>query len=209
MVSKFAIVGTLIIWVIVVSAFADDARIWFEATFIALLVLVIFLDQGWGMLRDQSTALVKPFSFSRVQLAWWSCIIIAALIGIMKALNKFPAIDGTTLVLLGISGGTTTGAAVIDASDRSNSALRSPRHQNQNSENLLLDILSDADGVSIHRFQAVIFNIAFGAWFINQVIKNLAGLPPEPHMPVIDINCLALLGISSGTYAAVKTIENK
>jgi len=209
MIAKVSSVLVLIVWGVVLYIFSENACSWFEATFVALVVLVIIIDHEWGLVRDQSTALQRPYSFSRVQLAWWSCIIISALIGVVKASKKFPVLDGTTLLLLGISGATMTAAHAIDSSDRSNPAARAGRHQNQNSENFFLDILSDANGVSIHRFQALVFNAAYGIWFLSETVQMLSGTTGPSQMPVIDKSSLALLGISSGTYAAVKTLENK
>jgi hypothetical protein len=209
MIAKVSSFLVLTIWAVALYSFSDNPTIWFEATFTALVVLVIIIDHEWGLLRDTSTALQRPYSFSRAQLAWWSCIIISALIGVVKASKKFPVLDGTTLLLLGISGGTMTGAQAIDSSDRSNPGARAGRHQNQNSEDFFLDILSDASGVSIHRFQALIFNAAYGIWFLSETLQMLSGTTGPGQMPVIDKSSLALLGISSGTYAAVKTLENK
>jgi hypothetical protein len=115
---------------------------------------------------------------------------------------------------------------VIDIADRNNADTSSLLSQDFNGENFLLDILSDKGGVSIHRLQSVIINIIFGAWFISEVLHWLPpgsnpcvkGDPSFPDcslhplnyiIPVISTNNLILLGISSGTYAALKTTENK
>jgi uncharacterized protein YneF (UPF0154 family) len=60
--------------------------------------------------------------------------------------------------------------------------------------------------------QTVIFNLVIGLWFIHQMLNNLATVPPldlNSILPVIEPNNLILLGLSSGTYAAMKTTENK
>jgi ABC-type thiamin/hydroxymethylpyrimidine transport system permease subunit len=74
----------------------------------------------------------------------------------------------------------------------------------------------------MHRFQTVAFNLAFGVWFISAVLTRLptcpvlAGISSESAqacyntiMPQITPNNLILLGLSAGTYAALKTTENK
>lgn len=200
----------------------------FWALFLALSGVQIFFDQKYGMLRDSSLAAKKPFSFARVQLAWWTTIVLASFISVMLCKHAIPTFDSSTLVLLGISVATTGAARVIDQSDQSNPAI--VRGQNQPGENLFLDILSDGTGVNIHRFQTVVFNLVFGVWFIAAVLRNLPQCPAIHCTDLMTcINCsadaskaaynfiipricdnnLILLGLSAGTYAALKTTENK
>ncbi|MEO6523472.1 MAG: hypothetical protein ABIN91_17445 [Mucilaginibacter sp.] len=82
--------------------------------------------------------------------------------------------------------------------------------------NFLLDILSDKNGISIHRLQAFIFNLVFGLWFIYtsvQQIKLINTLTLQKVidgvMPVVTNNNLILLGMSAGLYTALKSTENK
>ena len=181
----------------------------FWLIFIALLAIVIYFDVRYSMLRDISSANRKPYSFARVQLTWWSVIILASFITILAVKGIAPTFDTSTLILLGISSATTAAARIIDRSDQSNPNIT--RTQNQNSENFFLDILSDEKGVSIHRFQTVVFNIVFGIWFICTVLYYLSHFPAsvDKIIPVITENNLILLGLSSGTYAALKANENK
>jgi hypothetical protein len=169
---------------------------------------IIYCDRKFGMLRDSSMALPKPFSYSRVQLAWWTVIILSSIISILFLHKGLPALWNSTLYLLGIASGTTTAARVIDASDK----LRadSSRHQDSSAGvNFLMDILSDENGISIHRFQSVLFNLLFGVWFIYNVIYSLGSKNMDGIMPEIEPNYLVLLTLSSVTYTAVKTTENK
>jgi hypothetical protein len=68
------------------------------------------------------------------------------------------------------------------------------------SENFVLDILSDVNGVSFHRFQMAAWTLVLGIIFITQVYKVLA-------MPDFDGSLLALLGISAGTFVGLKIPE--
>jgi hypothetical protein len=68
------------------------------------------------------------------------------------------------------------------------------------SENLVVDILSDANGLSFHRFQMLAWTVVLGLIFILQVYANLA-------MPTFSESLLALLGISAGTYLGLKIPE--
>jgi hypothetical protein len=69
-------------------------------------------------------------------------------------------------------------------------------------DTFLTEILSDEDGISIHRLQALVFNLVFGIAFIISVLWNYT-------MPEFSETQLILLGLSSGTYAFNKINENK
>lgn len=181
----------------------------FWGFFILLAGSIIFLDQKYGMLRDTSIATKKPFSWARVQLAWWTVIVLASFLTIMVTHGAIPTFDESTLVLLGISAATTGAARVIDQSDQKNPDK--VMGQNQPGEDFFLDILSDGEGPNMHRFQTVLFNLSFGIWFIGVVLQKLkeTGADINKIMPHIENNNLVLLGLSAGTYAALKMTENK
>lgn len=161
------------------------------------------------MLRDNGTESPRPYSFARVQLAWWTVIILVSFISTIILRGGAPTFNTSTLYLLGISSATTIGATLIDISDQANPAVTT-LGQNMTSSGFFLDILSDKNGVNVHRFQTVVFNIVFGLWFIYEVLCNLKTQNDINYiMPVITSNNLILLGVSSGVYAALKTTENK
>jgi hypothetical protein len=199
----------------------------FLALFAILTACVVVCDRKYNMLRDLSKASPRPYSWSRVQLAWWSVIILTAFTSIIIQTGHAPNLHHSTLVLLGISAGTTAVARVIDLGDQQNALIF--RHQDLKTSNFFLDILSDQNGVSIQRFQAVLFNMIFGIWFISSVLGNL-GDPSfclsdfakgDPNLancllhstdfliPIVSDNNLILLGLSSATYAALKITENR
>lgn len=70
------------------------------------------------------------------------------------------------------------------------------------SEGPMTDLLSDAYGISFHRFQIVVWTIVLGVLFIVGVYKALA-------MPEFSTTLLALMGISSGTYLGFKIPERQ
>lgn len=159
------------------------------------------------MLRDTSKATGhQPYSWARVQLAWWTVIVLASFIAILWHMGVAPTLNSSTVILLGISAATTATARVIDISDETNLLTR---HQDDFGKNFFLDILSDQNGVSVSRFQTVVFNLVFGIWFISIVLKCLNSGDADNIMPVITDNNLILLGLSTATYAAMKTTENK
>lgn len=117
-------------------------------------------------------------------------------------------LSGTAMLLLGISGGTAVLGKTIDTSDqqRINTVVRAgspatPRHQDECSQGFLLDLLSDENGVSIHRFQNVIFTVVLMISFVVFVCT-------KGSMPEWDATLLTLSGISSAGYLGVKTNEN-
>jgi hypothetical protein len=66
--------------------------------------------------------------------------------------------------------------------------------------NFLKDVLSDATGVTLHRFQMLVWTVVLGIVFAIQVYSNLAMLDFSPEL-------LALQGISGGTYLGFKVPE--
>jgi hypothetical protein len=83
-------------------------------------------------------------------------------------------------------------------------------HRNEDGQNFFLDILSDKNGLSMHRFQAVALNFVIGLWFIYKVFENIKNQTNSNNIiPDIDQNNLILLGLSAGTYVVLKSGENK
>ena len=188
-----------------------NPKIIFWLVFVALTTLVLFLNAKYGMLLDESTRKTKkPYSYARTQLTWWAVIVLSGFTTIILKLHEIPTLTNGILILLGISSVTTIAARISDNSDQDrpdNGGLI----QNMPGQNFLLDILSDSNGVSIHRLQAVLFNIVIGFWFIHKILDNVVdpSLKMNTILPDIELNNLILMGLSAGTYAALKTAENK
>jgi hypothetical protein len=181
----------------------------FSIIFLVLFAIIIYLDVSRGMLKDDSMAGRKPYSWSRTQLTWWTLIIFSSLITIMIFRNRFPFLTESTLILLGISSLTTASARIIDISDR-NDPKKTNLSRDDESEGFFIDLISDKSSVSIHRFQAVILNLVFGIWYIHAVLCNLmCNVALNDILPTFHPNSMVLLGLSSATYAALKTTENK
>lgn len=68
------------------------------------------------------------------------------------------------------------------------------------SERFDKDILSDANGISFHRFQMATWTLVLGLVFCVQVYRDLA-------MPEFSQTLLALMGISAGTFVSLKVTE--
>ena len=145
----------------------------------------------------------KPFSLARVQVALWTIIIICSYLyiyfnkgccgGIMPVLNK------TALALLGISIGAFAVAGTTDNAQQNNPA----RHQNNPSAGFINDILSDENGISIHRFQVVLFTLVGVVIYINKMYCDPTTLPE------LDNTLLGIMTFSYSGYVGMKINENK
>lgn len=81
-------------------------------------------------------------------------------------------------------------------------ALEKKLEQDTVSEKWFLDIISDENGLSFHRFQAVLWTVILGIVFVVSVVSTFS-------MPEFENTLLILMGISNGTYLGFKTQENK
>ena len=68
------------------------------------------------------------------------------------------------------------------------------------SQGWLRDILSDGEGVTLHRFQIVVWTAVLAVIFVASVYNNL-------KMPEFSTNLLALMGLSAGTYLGFRFPE--
>ncbi len=170
-------------------------RSWLGRGVILLVIFFFFrLVKRDTFLRDHKTG---KYSLSRSQLAWWTMIVLCSYIALWSDSGILVVLTTDTLVLLGISSVT---AAVAQTIDKDKAKIKSPIAVKQQG-NYLDHILSDGSGISIQRFQSVVFTFFIGIFFIYKVIADF-------EMPDIDNGILGLMGISSATYAGLKTNEN-
>ena len=203
--------------------------------FVLFVLLAVFLQVKYCFLCTSVANAngKRPYSFARTQLTWWTFLVLSTFISVVLLSGKIPTLDQSTLILLGIGSLTTISARVIDINDIQNNtnqvatANATPATDGTVTQvpvlaqsictgNFLTDILSDKNGVSIHRFQAFMFNLVFGLWFIYQSIQNLKSVSAasaqqlvDATIPIFTQNNLILLGISAGVYTALKSTENK
>ncbi|MEI6900734.1 MAG: hypothetical protein WCL00_12720 [Bacteroidota bacterium] len=200
----------------------DSAECWRISIVIVLSVLLlgafiwIILLNKRAILRDNSTSEKPPYSLARVQLAFWTFIILFAYCFVWGTTGGTISITAQVLFLLGISAGTKFFSGIIEQNDSPSPApvpalppapaqLATPlpkKIQNDDCEIFYKDIMSDKNGYSIARVQNVLFTIAVGTYFIFQVIIT-------KRIPDIDTNLIILMAISSTAYVAVKQGENK
>jgi len=119
------------------EAFASDVYVpfklypWFYgvAFLLVLLLLVVLLWLGWttDLLRDAGSRASaagpmpqgRPFSLSRVQMAWWFYLVVAAYVYICLVTKVSEVPTGSVLALLGISATTGLAAVSLDKNKRS------------------------------------------------------------------------------------------
>jgi hypothetical protein len=142
-----------------------------------------------------------PYSLSRTQLAFWTVIIISSFVYTwLHYKGAIPELNTTNLMLLGIAVTTTAGAKVIDDSQKNNVS----RSQDSPSEGFFIDLISDKNGVSIHRLQNLLWTLVVGIIYVHFVASQNR-LPDET---VISDQMLMLMGISTGAYIGLKATEN-
>jgi len=144
-----------------------------------------------------------PFSLSKVQFGLWTVIISSVYIylALCKGDCSETSINKTALVLMGIFAGTAVTSTIIDKNEMSDNR---PRHQDTPSEGFFVDILSDDNGISLHRFQNLAWTIIAVTVYIYKVSQVTTGC----QLPELSDTLLALTGISNTTYLVLKTQEN-
>lgn len=164
-------------------------------------------DQGVDDIRKTGKRLPKPenpFSLSRSQLAVWTVIISCSFIYMALCLGgdctNVP-INQTALILMGIGASVTTASSIMDKREIADNR---PRHQNSPSQGFFIDILSDDNGISIHRFQNVVWTSIAMVLYLSKVYATKSGC----DLPELSQTLLILTGISSTTYLFMKANEN-
>ncbi len=138
----------------------------------------------------------SPFSLALTQLSFWSIVIASSFIYIWIVTEELPPISGSTLILLSVSALTTGGSRLVDIRNKTKKDLM------LSSDSFLEDILKDELGYSVHRAQMFMWTVILGVIFVTSVIRF-------QQIPQLDESLLALMGISSGAYVGLKTMENK
>jgi hypothetical protein len=154
--------------------------------------------KGWKLVDKKA-----PFSLAKVQFGVWTVIISSVYIYLSLSKGDCAAgnINQTALVLMGIFAGTTVASSIIDKNEINDSR---PRFQNSPSQGFFIDILSDNNGISISRFQNFVWTIIAIAVYLYKVSLVTTGC----ELPELSDTILALTGISSATFVALKTKEN-
>ena len=121
----------------------------------------------------------ESFSWGRVQFAFWTIIIIGSAIYVWifkcgcSGATVSMTLDPVNLGLLGVSIATTAIGKVIDGSQQDQpTADTVAAQQNHPSNGFLTDILSDDNGISIHRLQNVLWTAVVGYIYVSHVFEK-------------------------------------
>lgn len=144
-----------------------------------------------------------PFSLTKVQFGIWTVIISSSYIylSLFKGDCSAGSINKTALILMGIYAGTAAASTLMDKKEIKDNR---PRHQNHPSEGFFVDILSDDNGISLHRFQNFVWTIIA----ITVYLYKLAIIRIGCELPELSDTLLALTGISTVTYLVLRSSEN-
>jgi hypothetical protein len=186
--------------------------------------------QDFAGVRDlKGNPLRRAFSLSQSQMAWWFFLVLAAYLYLFIMTGDINTISTQALTLMGIGTGTALGSAMINslnpypaltafqnavtklaAAKAANpqvaadvaaaQATVDSTARNLASEGFFTDILTDAAGISLHRFQSFVWTLVLGVVFIVEVAVRQS-------MPEFDTTMLALLGISAGAYLGFRVPE--
>jgi hypothetical protein len=144
-----------------------------------------------------------PFSLVKVQFGVWTVIICSSYIylSLCKGDCTEGSVNKTALVLLGIFSGTAVASSVIDKRELQQGV---PRYQDRPSQGFFTDILSDENGISMHRFQSFAWTLIAMTVYLYKLDKVQAGCV----LPELSDTLLSLTGISNATYLVLRTKEN-
>lgn len=131
---------------------------------------------------------VGPFSLGRTQMAFWLFLVVAAYIYIAMSIGQiFGILNNNILILLGISGLTGVGAAILTTSN-----------EGRVSRGFFRDILSEDQAPQLQRLQAVGWTLVLGGVFVFIVAHAF-------RLPEFDATLLLMMGLVNGLYVGLKT----
>lgn len=161
--------------------------------FIFLLVFFYTLGKNTNLLKGNADP-ESPYSLSLAQFAFWTVVIFTSYFYLWIIDFKLSGIPQTTLVLLGITAATTASSRSIDMKEGNKNCKKTTGR-------FFNDLLIDGDsGYSVHRSQLLLVTIMFGGFYLFEVIKRQT-------LPDFDNSLLWLIGISSGTFVGIKSVE--
>ncbi len=162
-----------------------------------------FLERG-----IQKSVPRRQFSYARVQLFWWTFLILFCFLFFYARFGVLLPLNPTVVLLLGVTLSVLVAGTTIDNAQIANDKEILPtRYQDVNdSKGLFSDILTDDSGISLHRLQAFAFNAIFGISFLASFFSGMENLryPLAEYEPWQ----LTLLGISASGYVGLKATEN-
>ncbi|PIF46275.1 hypothetical protein CLU96_3300 [Chryseobacterium sp. 52] len=196
---------------------SDNFEASFWIAFLLIWVTGVILAWKTALCRDLSYApegsglkpvSERPYSFARMQLFWWTLIILSCYLSFYIYTGFLVALTPSAVILLaGGIGVSILGDTMNKAQMKENTNPVRLRHQDiSNTEGWITDILSDEGGVSIHRFQCLVFNLIFGIAFVF-IFRDNVWVEIFPFLE-FETWQLTLLGASAAGYLGFKLNEN-
>ncbi len=191
---------------------------------VALVVAMGLLAVLTGMLRDNtlpgSPRKQQPLSLNRMQLLAWLLAIAGSYAYLAIYLDDINVLSAQALALLGISAATSTGSRIADdmSADKRAQTVRdaadtSLPEATQDAARTALegyrtrkwtqDLFWENDAPSLHRLQMAGFTVMLLAIWVVRVAREQV-MPDD-----ISNNLITLMGLSGGTYVAVKAATPK
>ncbi|WP_143048470.1 hypothetical protein [Burkholderia sp. WP9] len=156
-------------------------------------------DALFGLMLDgrKPPPLRATFSLARTQLGLWFLFAVAAGVFLWIVYGQLQKIDGSLLILLGLSVGTAGVSLAIDKS-----ATEDDKRPFTLSKDVLTDLVigGEKDKQQVYRYQAVVVNLLLLSVGIANVVQSLA-------YPLFDSSWLAFLGISGAALALGKQVN--
>jgi hypothetical protein len=121
---------------------------------LVILAILIWLAKTTNLIRETGTCPVpgklKPYNLGRTQMAFWFFLIIASYLTIWLITDALDTITTSLLMLMGISGGTALGEALIDSGrdETQTSQLQSLTAEKQSLEQALPELQSQIESVN-------------------------------------------------------------
>lgn len=170
-----------------------------------LLILVASLT---NLLRE-TNAKSACFSFSRVQLFFWTTTVVPIFCihwgAIFEKDKNTGLVNTTSLILLGISSAVTFTSSVVSAVQLDAKRRLEGKHPLKaegSSNGFWIDILTDDEGqFSIARVQQLVFTFVYIVIYITTFFDCIKLLP------AFDNYAFVLMGISTGSYILGKSVN--
>ncbi len=142
----------------------------------------------------------RPYSLGRFQMLLWFYLTTVAYVFIWLLLGEESSINGSVVILAGISSGTALGSVLRDnqraaTPDSAAPALLPPPLKA--TFGFIHDVLYENNAMSLHRLQMLVWTLILALVFTFDVYYRL-------NMPEFNNTLLTFMGLSSGTFLAFK-----
>lgn len=164
--------------------------------FLGLIAFTVSLVRRKGMLLEETSG-IPAYSLAKTQLWYWSSIILFSFFVIWYITDDLNTIEPSSLILLGISLGTSGVSRVIENAGTTGAAAAPAKYP---SGGFWTDLLTESGAVTVHRFQIVMFNLVIGFFFLFKMFGTL-------RMPVLSDTLLLLMGLSLATFTTLKALQ--